>query len=301
MTIDTYMMGSGSEKPVRELDSNEEQNSLAEKEHLLIETLRTTERLIVAYSGGVDSSLLAHYARKVLGDQAKIVIAVSPSLAEYELDAARAQANAFEWDLIEIQTDEVDKPEYQRNDEMRCYFCKSTLFAALDKLAVDWHFKNVAYGANLDDMRDFRPGHKAAREFNVLSPLQTAQLSKEEIRSLAKKANLPSWDRPQAACLSSRFPTWQPVTVTLLSQVERAEAYLHEQGFEQVRVRHYDQIARIELGQDELPRLLTDPDAQRKVIDAFKNLGYKHITIDLEGYKQGSSNRLDQGHQGLSR
>jgi uncharacterized protein len=267
-------------------------SSLEEKESLLLSTIEETEKLIVAYSGGVDSSLLAYYARKALGDRAKVVIAVSPSLAQYELDAARSQADSFNWNLIEIKTDEVDKPEYQRNDQMRCYFCKSTLFAALDKLARDWEFKNIAYGANVDDLRDFRPGQKAAKEFNVLSPLQTAKLSKDEIRALAKQAGLPSWDRPQAACLSSRFPTWQPVTVTLLSQVERAEAYLHRLGFEQVRVRHHDHIARIELAQEELARLLTDTEAQRAVIEHLKSLGYEHVTVDLEGYKQGSSNRL---------
>lgn len=267
-------------------------SALKAKEDLLVEAIRSAKQLIIAYSGGVDSSLLAYYARKVLGPKAKVVIAVSPSLASSELDAARAQANQFGWDLIEISTDEVEKPEYQRNDEMRCYFCKSTLFSALDAMAEKSNIDNIAYGANMDDLKDFRPGHKAAREYNVLSPLQTAKLVKEDIRQLARAAELPSWNRPQAACLSSRFPTFQPVTITSLSQVEKAEDYLHNLGFRQVRVRHYDNHAKIEVAKEELPGLLEDAERLAQINAEFYRLGYKEVTVDPEGYRQGSANKL---------
>ncbi len=279
---------SGCDKPEQAVD----ENALCSKEQLLIDTIKETENLIVAYSGGVDSSLLAHYARKILKERAKIVIAVSPSLANSELEAARAQAAKFNWDLVEISTDEVDKAEYQRNDEMRCYFCKSTLFTALTHMAEKENIKSIAYGANVDDLKDFRPGHKAARENKVLSPLQTARLEKHEIRILARRASLPSWNRPQAACLSSRFPTFQPVTITSLSQVEKAEDYLRTLGYQQIRVRHHDNLASIEVDKSELARLLQDTESYSKIVAEFKRLGYKHVTVDLEGYKQGSANNL---------
>jgi uncharacterized protein len=269
-----------------------DESALSSKEQVLISAIKESENLIVAYSGGVDSSLLAFYARKILKDRAKIVIAVSPSLANSELEAARAQAVKFNWDLVEISTDEVDKAEYQRNDEMRCYFCKSTLFTTLTQIAERENIKSIAYGANMDDLKDFRPGHKAARESNVLSPLQTAKLGKDEIRILARRANLPSWNRPQAACLSSRFPTFQPVTITSLSQVEKAEDYLRTLGYKQIRVRHHDVLARIEVDKSELARLLQDTENYSKIVAEFKRLGYKHVTVDLEGYKQGSANNL---------
>jgi uncharacterized protein len=279
---------SGYHEPEEAVD----EGMLSYKEQLLIAAIKESENLIVAYSGGVDSSLLAYYARKILKDLAKIVIAVSPSLANSELEAAREQAAKFNWNLVEIFTDEVDKAEYQRNDEMRCYFCKSTLFTTLTQMAERENIKSIAYGANMDDLKDFRPGHKAAREANVLSPLQTAKLGKEEIRVLARRADLPSWNRPQAACLSSRFPTFQPVTITSLSQVEKAEDYLRKLGYKQVRVRHHDALARIEVDKSELAELLQSSENYSKIVDEFKRLGYKHITVDLEGYKQGSANNL---------
>jgi len=263
---------------------------LSIKEQRLIDLLGQLGGVIVAYSGGVDSSLLAYYARNVLADRALIVIAISPSLAGEELEAARAQALAFNWALIEIDTDEVARPEYQRNDAMRCYFCKAVLFERLDVLADKQGIHHVAYGANVDDLRDFRPGHKAAREHKVLSPLQEAALTKEEIRTLARKADLPSWDRPQAACLSSRFPTFTPVTIDGLAQVERAERYLHSLGFRQVRVRHHGDLARIEVDRDELPRLTGDRQLLAAVTSALVSIGYRQVELDMEGYRQGSSN-----------
>ncbi|HEY9867678.1 MAG TPA: ATP-dependent sacrificial sulfur transferase LarE [Candidatus Obscuribacterales bacterium] len=269
-----------------------EASTLEAKEQHLVDSLSGLDSLIVAYSGGVDSSLLAAYARRVMGDRARIVIAVSPSLAAEELEAARAQAEKFGWDLIEIHTDEVSRAEYQRNDELRCYYCKSVLFDELGRMATAWGISAVAYGANMDDLRDFRPGHKAARQHKVLSPLQTAGLTKDEIRALARKAGLPSWDRPQAACLSSRFPTFVPVTVENLAKVEGAERFLHGLGFRQVRVRHHGDLARIEVDKKELPRLTADPAMLRSVEQELKKLGYARVEVDPQGYRPGSANAV---------
>lgn len=273
---------------------------LKSKEQKLLDLLSSLDSVIVAYSGGVDSSLLAYYARNTLKDRAKVVIAVSPSLAADELEAARAQADQFGWDLVEIRTDEVDKPEYQRNDPMRCYFCKTVLFDALEKLAASNSTKYLIYGANRDDLRDFRPGHKAAAEHKVLSPLQEVQLSKGEIRELARQAGLPSWDRPQAACLSSRFRTYEPITVQMLNRVEQAEQFLHSLGFRQVRVRHHGDIARIELDEEELAGLSGNMNLMRRISAELKLLGYAYVALDMEGYRQGSANRparVEKGEQ----
>lgn len=247
---------------------------------------------MVAYSGGVDSSLLAYYARKVLGEKAIIVIAISPSLALDELDFARVQSNQFGWGLLEIFTNEVETVEYQRNDSMRCYFCKTVLFERMHNLALQKGVKNLAYGANLDDQADFRPGAQAAAEYKVLSPLQEAGLSKDEIRQLAREANLPSWDRPQAACLSSRFPTFSAITETRLAKIDKAESLLRAEGFTNIRVRHHEELARIEVTSGEIPLLLSDQLRLHKIINAFKQLGYSYVTVDLEGYRQGSSNLI---------
>jgi uncharacterized protein len=263
---------------------------LNEKETWLRGQLHSLSNIMVAYSGGVDSSLLAYYARLELGAKALIVIAVSPSLAQDELKFARQQGKQFNWDIIEIATDEVEKPEYKANNEMRCYFCKTELFQCMQKIAIEKNIAHLAYGANLDDLSDFRPGHQAACEFKVLSPLQEAGLSKEEIRYLAKCAGLPSWDRPQAACLSSRFPTFIPITESKLSLVDKAESILKTLGLRQVRVRHHNDLARIEIDKDELPLFLANPDNKQIATKKLRELGYTEVIIDLEGYRQGSAN-----------
>lgn len=267
-----------------------ETKKLAQKEENLISQLSALDGLVVAYSGGVDSSVLAYYARKLLKDRARVVIAVSPSLPKDDLEFARKQAEEFDFGLIEIETDELEKPEYQKNDASRCYHCKKTMFAELEELARLEDIKYIAYGAIMDDAGDIRPGNKAAREKRILSPLQTAGLEKWEVRQLAERAQLPSWDRPQAACLSSRLPVNEPVTVEKLAQIEKAESYLRGLGFKQLRVRHHGEIARIELEEKEMEKLGGDRKLMQEVASRLKEFGYKFVTLDLSGYRQGGAN-----------
>jgi len=288
------------------MDMLEAQESLlAQRENRLIESIFRLEDVVVAYSGGVDSSLLAYYARKTLGEKAKIVIAVSPSLAADELEEAREQARQFDWQLVEVMTDELDNPEYRKNDGQRCYFCKGALFAAMNELAERDGFTTLAYGANLADLADIRPGQRAAHEYKVLSPLQEAELTKDEIRELAKKAGLPSWNKPQSACLSSRFPTFETVTPQRLKVVEAAEMALRKLGLKGFRVRFHSlgsqvadeaggdkvfALARIELAAADLEAVSKDDALRSRFVAAVKDAGFTFVTLDLEGYRQGSSN-----------
>jgi uncharacterized protein len=290
--------------------------TLLAKRKLLTEQLARMQSVLVAYSGGVDSSVLAYYARQVLGPKAKIVIALSPSLAQSELDAARHQARQFDFDLIEINTDEVGLDAYRRNDGMRCFFCKSTLFEHLHQIKEELSINAIAYGANMDDLSDERPGHKAAAKYNVEAPLLQCGLYKTEIRALAEAAGLPSFDRPQAACLSSRFPKNVYIDPARLAIVDRAEEAVRALGFKQVRVRYrlgdatrrqtgvqkYDGTipfldadhrvsASVEIGEEELLALKQHPEKAALIEEKLTAIGFDSVHIDEHGYRQGGADK----------
>ncbi|MGH9434023.1 MAG: ATP-dependent sacrificial sulfur transferase LarE [Terriglobia bacterium] len=262
---------------------------LEAKAQRLEDELRKLPSLLVAYSGGVDSAYLAHAAHKVLGPRMLAVTALSASYSALDRQEALKCVERFHLPHEFIETEEIDNPAYRANNPDRCYFCKDELFDKLDDLASRRGFAAVAYGVNVDDQGDWRPGQRAAREHQVLAPLLDAGLTKPEIRELSHRAGVPVWDRPASACLSSRIAYGIEVTRERLSTVERGEAALRELGFRQFRVRHHDKLVRIEIAPEELPRALS-PGMAQQFVEIFKPLGFSFVTLDLEGYRQGSLN-----------
>lgn len=259
------------------------------KLHSLEDRLRALGGVMVAYSGGVDSAFLAATAHRVLGDRMLAVLADSASLARRDMEQARAFAQSIGMPLRVIQTEELDKPEYQRNDANRCFHCKTELFEGMKTLGRELGFTNIAYGMNSDDTRDFRPGQRAAQENDVLAPLADVGLTKLEIRTLAKAAGYTLWDRPAAPCLSSRVEYGRTVTREVLEQVELGEESLRQLGFREFRVRHHGELARVEISRSELQRALT-MEMLDAITAALRKIGFQYVTLDTAGFRSGSMN-----------
>jgi uncharacterized protein len=260
------------------------------KEELLISRLAAIPSLLVALSGGADSAYLSWAAHRALGRRVLSVTALSPSFSSHDKMTVEEFVARLGVRHECIETHEMENPAYRANGADRCYFCKDELFSVLDELAHSRGFAAVAYGVNADDTLDFRPGHRAATEHQVLAPLLDAGLMKAEIRALSHRAGLPTWDRPASACLASRLPYGTEVTPERLALIERGEAALRDLGFRQFRVRLHETLARVEISPDELPRALTSEMAAA-IADRLKSAGFAYVALDLQGYRQGSLNQ----------
>ena len=268
--------------------------AIDEKMVALTAALREMDSLVVAYSGGVDSTFLAATANDVLGPKAMAVTASSPSLAPSELRDAVGFARRLGLNHRVIETPEVERADYAKNDPNRCFFCKDELYTQLTRLAEAEGYAWVANGANVDDLGDMRPGLNAAAKYGVRTPLVDAGLTKDEIRSLSRGMGLPTWDKPAQACLSSRVPYGTPVSVETLSRIAQAEDFLRGLGIRQLRVRHHGSVARIEVGPSDMGLLVKD-DVRAAVAARFKALGYSYVSLDLEGFRSGSLNEVLPG------
>ncbi len=261
------------------------------KQEKLFASLRQLESVLVAFSGGADSAFLAWAADQALGERALAITALSASFSKHDREQAEAFIAATGLRHEFIETHELSNPLYVANNADRCYHCKDELFGQMDELARTRGFAAIAYGINADDTRDFRPGHRAAHEHHVLAPLLDAELYKDEIRFLSQRSGLTTWNRPASACLSSRVPYGTAVTPELLEKIDRAEAVLRALEFRQFRVRAHGELARIEIASEELARGF-EPEISRKISEGLKRAGFSFVTLDLEGYRQGSLNSL---------
>lgn len=266
--------------------------TLEQKTEKIKSLIREMDSALVAFSGGVDSTLVLALAHEVLGEKALAVTAQSASVPNREMQASRQLAEEIGARHLVIKTEEMSNPEYQANPVNRCYHCKTELYSNLKKVAGQENISHILNGINTDDLGDYRPGLDSAREQGVRSPLVEAEFSKKDVRDLSRMMELSIWNKPAMACLSSRIPYGQPVTVEKLSRVEQAEDLLLSLGFKQVRVRHIGTQARIELGKDEMPRYQSDESIQESVQEKLKALGFSDVLLDPEGYRMGSLNEI---------
>jgi uncharacterized protein len=265
--------------------------SVDEKQRRLEFILKEMQSVLVAFSGGVDSAFLAYEAHRVLGEKALAVTGESPSYPDYQRKLAKEIVSEFGIPHTSVDTLEMDSEAYRSNSSDRCFHCKNELFTRLKEVAEERGLRNVVDGSNFDDRGDYRPGRRAAKLLGIRSPLDEAELTKDEIRTLSRRVNLPTADEPASACLSSRIPYLIPITVEKLETVEKGEERLRALGFRHFRVRHHDTLARLEFEREELARAL-EPEMIPRLVKAFKDLGYAYVTVDLEGYRTGSLNEI---------
>lgn len=265
--------------------------SVEEKERKLRGLMREMQTVLVAYSGGVDSSYVALIATQELGENAVCVLGISPSVSQIQREEATRIASDFDFNFINIKTEELENPNYQANPTNRCYFCKDELYGKLSAVAAERNLNFVLDGSNTDDMSDFRPGRQAASEHGVRSPLIEAGISKAELRILSKKQNLSTWDKPASPCLSSRIAYGIPVSIERLSKVERGEKILRDLGFREFRVRYHDELVRLEIAPSEMEHILRKSVTDR-IADSFRTLGFRYVTLDLHGYRTGALNEI---------